>query len=46
LGLNKGVYLVFCPNDIQYQASVKDIIENINGIMISTYLISYDETKW
>jgi len=46
LGLNKGIYLVFCPNDITYQETVKEQIENINNINISTYLISYDETKW
>ena len=46
LGLKKGVYLVFCPNDIHYQPTVKDDVENINNIEISTYLISFDETKW
>jgi len=46
LGLKNGVYLVFCPNDIQYQTSVKDAIETIDNIKISTYLIQYDETKW
>jgi len=46
LGLNKGVYLVFCPNDIQYQTSVKEGTENIDNVNISTYLIQYDETKW
>jgi len=46
LGLNNGVYLVFCPNDIEYQASVKEDSEKINNVTISTYLIQYDETKW
>ena len=46
LGLNKGVYLVFCPNTIKYHSSVKEEIENIENIKISTYLIEYDESKW
>ena len=46
LGLNKGVYLVFCPNDIKYPKNAKEQTESIDGIDISTYLISYDETKW
>ncbi len=46
LGLDKGVYLVFCPNNIKYHSSIKEEIENINNVQISTYLIEYDETKW
>ena len=46
LGLDKGVYLVFCPNDIKYQESVKEQAENIENVYITTYLISYDESKW
>lgn len=46
LGLAKGVYLVFCPNDIDYQSSIKEGEENIEGIEITTYLVSYDEEKW
>ena len=46
LGLDKGAYLVFCPNDIHYQDSIKEMSETIEGVAITTYLISYDETKW
>ena len=50
LGLKKGLYLVFCPTDLQYPKIVKEQTENIEIkgkiIEISTYLISYDETKW
>ena len=46
LGLDKGVYLVFCPNDIKYQESVKEQTEIIDNVYITTYLISYDESKW
>ena len=46
LELEKGVYLVFCPNDIKYADTTKDNIEVIENIEISTYLISYDENKW
>jgi len=46
LGLKKGVYLVFCPNDIKYPDKVNELPENIDTIEIVTYLISYDETKW
>jgi hypothetical protein len=46
LGLNKGVYLVFCPNDIPYHKSIKEETQNIYHVEIITYLISYDESKW
>ena len=46
LGQNKGIYLVFCPNDIKYPKTVVEKKETIENIEISTYLISYDETKW
>ena len=46
LGLNKGVYLVFYPNTIKHHNSIKEEKENIENIEISTFLISYDETKW
>jgi hypothetical protein len=46
LGLNKGVYLVFCPNDIKYSAKVTEQSEMIENVEISTYLIEFDETKW
>ncbi len=46
LGINKGCYLVYCPNDIKYPEFVKENIETINDVEISTYLVGYDETKW
>jgi hypothetical protein len=46
LGLDKGAYLVFCPNSIKYPEPVKENIETIEGVEIITYLISYDESKW
>ncbi len=46
LGINKGVYLVFCPNNIEYPEQVKETPESIDTIEINTYLIPYDETKW
>ena len=46
LGLKKGVYLVFCPNNIKYPKTVKEEIKEIENVEISTYLVEYDETKW
>ncbi len=46
LGQNKGVYLVYCPNDIKYPQTVIEKTENIDGVQISTFLIEYDESKW
>ena len=46
LRLDKGVYLVYCPNDIKYPDFVKEQTDVINNVSISTYLIEYDETKW
>ena len=46
LGLEKGVYIIFCPNDIRYPDVVKEEKENIAGVELTTYLIEYDESKW
>lgn len=46
LNLNKGAYLVFCPNDVNYHSSVKECSEMVDNIEITTYLVSYDENKW
>ena len=46
LGLHKGAYLVFSPSNHKYHFSVKEEIEIIENIEITTYLILYDETKW
>ncbi len=46
LQLNRGIYLVFCPNNISYPEIVKEDTKIIEKVEISTYLIEYDETKW
>ena len=46
LGLNQGVYLVFCPNDIKYPASIVESIKAFDNISITTFLIEFDESKW
>jgi hypothetical protein len=46
LGLEKGVYLVFCPSNIRYPETVKECKENVNDVELSTYLVFYDDEKW
>jgi len=46
LNINKGAYLVYCPNDIKYPETVKEKTEIINDVEISIYIVEYDETKW
>ncbi len=46
LELNKGIYIVFIPENIDYPDIIKEQTENINDIAIISYLIKYDETKW
>ena len=46
LGLSRGVYLVFCPNNVNYPESIKELEETIENVTISTYLIEFDESKW
>ena len=46
LGQQKGIYLVYCPNDIRYPANVAEQVEGIDGVEISTYLVEYDENTW
>jgi len=46
LGLKQGIYLVFCPKEVNYAETVKEQIETINNVQISSYLIEFDETKW
>ena len=46
LSLDKGVYLVYCPNDIRYPDIVKEDTVTIEGVEVSTFLVEYDETKW
>ena len=46
LGLKQGIYLVFCPKEVNYAETIKEQIETIDNVQISTYLVEYDETKW
>ena len=46
LGLDTGIYLVFCPNDISYPETVKEQTETIEDVAVATYLVGYDEAKW
>lgn len=46
LGQQRGIYLVYCPNDIRYPERVKENDELIEGVRILTHLVSYDETSW
>ncbi len=46
LGLNKGVYLVFYPNNYTYPETFVEKKELIENIEITTYLIEFDESKW
>ena len=53
LGLSKGIYLVFCPNDVNYSKSIIEQTEAIeipqmsgHTVEISTFLIDFDDTKW
>jgi len=46
LGLSNGIYLVFCPNNVNYAKSIIENNENIEKVNISTYLIEFDDTKW
>ncbi len=46
LGQRVGVYLVFCPNNVRYPASVREGVEVIEGVEVRTYLVEYDEEKW
>ena len=45
LSLNKGLYIVFCPNSVRYPEPVKEQTEVIQDVEIITYLIQYDEDK-
>ncbi len=46
LGQTKGIYLVYCPNNIKYPETIKEQKEKINDVEISTFLVEYDEEKW
>ncbi len=46
LQLNKAVYLVYMAKRARIPETIKEQIEKINNIEISTYLVEYDQTKW
>ena len=46
LGLDKGVYLVFCPTGVNYPETVKEQKEIVDDVVIYTYLVEYDDNKW
>lgn len=46
LGLKKGIYLVFCPKEVNYSENIKEQKKLVNNVEISTYLIEYHESKW
>jgi hypothetical protein len=45
LGLDKAVYVVFVPNNIEYPAYVNEGVEMHDGLEIVVYLVPYDEVK-
>jgi hypothetical protein len=44
MGLKEAVYLVFVPNTVKL-SNIKEEVEIISGITISTYIVLYDEDK-
>jgi len=51
LGLINGIYLVFCPNNINYAETITEkteiiYFEGTEPVEVSTYLIEFDDTKW
>ncbi len=45
LGLAKAVYLVFTPHHLKYPPTVLENQETIEGVLVVTYLVGYDEEK-
>ncbi len=45
LSLTKGIYLVFCPNDIRYPETVKEQAEIVDGVEIWSYIVKFDEEE-
>lgn len=46
LGLNRGIYLIFIPAhiwEIQRENNVGEMIEEIEGVQLYTYLVEYEE---
>ncbi|MCX6583720.1 MAG: ATP-binding protein [Candidatus Aminicenantes bacterium] len=44
LGLNEALYLVFVPNTVTLE-DVRDQKDTIDGVVIGTYIVLYDEEK-
>ncbi|MCD4817208.1 MAG: hypothetical protein K8S23_00775 [Candidatus Cloacimonetes bacterium] len=45
LGLNKAVYLVFVPSDIEFESIKESKDELVRDLLITTYIVRYDEGK-
>ena len=45
LGLDQAVYLVFTPHHLKYPPTVLENQETIEGVLVVTYLVGYDEEK-
>ena len=45
LGLAQAVYLVFTPHHLKYPPTVLENQETIEGVLVVTYLVGYDEEK-
>jgi hypothetical protein len=45
LGLAQAVYLVFTPHHLKYPPTVLENQETIEGVLVLTYLVGYDEEK-
>ncbi len=44
LGLQTGIYLVFMDNQLRHK-EVKEMVETLNNVTITTYLVRYDVNK-
>ena len=44
LGLKEALYLVFVPNTVNLPG-IREQEETVAGILISTYIVQYDEEK-
>lgn len=45
IGVSTGLYIVFLPNTVNPRSVIKDDTEVIDGIIIKTYIVKYDEEK-
>lgn len=45
LGLTEGTYLVFVPGSLKLPPPVKEGVEEVEGVALTTWLVPYDEEK-